>query len=293
MDEQRLEEALDAVKVQAEQLPSKEDLDRSEARSTARLRIMFAGMCLVALALGVIAVFVSFSNIHDISANAAQDALRDSSLKSLQDANGKLIAKGLPPIPEPPAGQTVDQNSLAQAAAALVLADPRFAGLTIADLRRQVEGYFASHPLPEGQKPTTDQVTTAVAAIYAANPPKNGRPPTADEIFQAVSAYCGGDTCRGPRGDQGDTGENGINGTNGKDADPVTPEQIMATVNMYCGQSSKPCASNEPGPSGPKPVSADFEFAPPEAQADACYYVTTYDNEKRILAPVPPALCGG
>lgn len=284
---EELEAALVTVDQQAREIPSKQDIKRTERRSSRNGRVAIVVSMIIAL----LSLVFTGINGHQIADTAAKQALNESSLQSLKEANKKLEAAGLPPVPVPQQiGQAFDANALAQAAAALVLSDPRFAGLTIADLRRQVEGYFASHPLPEGQKPTTDQVTAAVAAIYAANPPRPGRAPTVDEIADAVSAYCAGNNrCRGPVGPQGETG------ATGQPAPPPTPAEIRAQVEAYCADNNKcqgPMGNQGPkGADGPTPTKAEFSY-----YKDHCNWNVTYSDGNILHTPVPDSsestLCG-
>jgi hypothetical protein len=237
----------------------------------------------------VFGVVIGIHNARDNAAIEARTALNDQSIKSLNDANTLLRNAGLPQVPVPQNGDAVTTaNAIAQAAAALVLADPRFAGLTLADLRRQVDDYFREHPLPEGQKPTPDQVIQAVTTICSDGACK-GRPPTPAEIASAVSAYCANDACRGEPGPG------------------PTQSQIDASVDRYCGQSPSPCASTVPGPQGPqgqqgqpgvagqpgrdapRPTGTAGFLTDPET--GDCLYVVPYDDGSQVVARTQPGFC--
>ena len=309
-----VEEALDVIESDSRDRPTKRQV---EAVAKESKKSNHRGIAL-ALIFSILVSIVGYAFARDASrtsaAVATRQTLSESALESLREANDKLIAKGIAPIPLPPDGDPIDANALAQAAAALVLSDPRFAGLTLADLRRQVDSYFRDHPLPEGQKPTTEQVTSAVAGIYAANPPAPGRPPTAAEIAAGVSAYCSDGACKGVKGDAGEIGPTGPAGPTGEPGAPCpstdeackgpkgdgpTPQQIEDAVAAYCGADATRCArEGQPGPAGqngtngtdgsngangqpgtngadaPKAIHANFEMNPPVV--GSCFYVTTY-----------------
>lgn len=237
-----IEGALTDVEVNAKDVPTRADVRRSVDRVKRDNNLAIIICIIIVLVISMASFAIGYFNSKSIAASSAIAALDRQSLQSLKEANDKLIAQGLPPIPVPPSGNTVDANALAQAAAALVLADPRFAGLTITDLRKQVDAYFAMHPLPEGQKPTPDQVISAVSQIYAANPPRPGRPPTPDEIVDAVSAFCANGFC------QGTPGAEGKQGPQGNAAPAVTADEIYAQVTKFCGNNPKSCK----GDAGPK-----------------------------------------
>lgn len=271
-----VEEALNVIAADSTDRPTKRQVENvaREAKRSGH-RGIAAGL-IVAIIISLIGYGYSRVASKDVARFETKVALNDSALESLREANDKLVAKGIAPIPVPADGNAVDANALAQAAAALVLADPRFAGLTLADLRRQVDDYFRAHPLPEGQKPTTEQVTTAVAGIYAANPPAPGRPPTAGEIASGVSAYCAAGACRGEKGDPGvigPTGQPGPTGVTGPPCDPSnlackgpkgepgadaadpTQDQINAAVANFCTSNPNSCAPE--GPKGDQGASGD------------------------------------
>lgn len=315
-------DALDVIAADSTDRPTKRQVETVAAESKKRTHRGIA----TGVALAIIISLLSFGAARvtgkDVAQIETRETLRDSAIQSLREANDKLVSRGIAPIPLPADGNAIDANALAQAAAALVLADPRFAGLTLADLRRQVDDYFRAHPLPEGQKPTTEQVTTAVAGIYAANPPAPGRPPTAAEIASGVSAYCAGGACKGEKGDTGSAGPTGPAGPTGETGEPCLPsnpdcrgpqgptgedaanptqEQIEAAVAKFCTDNPNSCApegppgqngtNGEPGQDAPQPIHADFRLMPD------CRYVTTYlrpngGGEYDITAPVPPEMCG-
>ena len=291
---QRMETALADVEVQTRDLPTRSEVTQAVQQSKRTSHVGIAIASIIAILVATFGVVIGIHNARDNAAIQARTALNDASIKSLNEANDTLKAAGLPEVPVPQNGETVNANALAQAAAALVLADPRFAGLTLADLRRQVDDYFREHPLPEGQKPTADQVIQAVTQIYAANPPapgEPGRPPTPAEISAAVSAYCANDACRGTPGIPGANGTDGRNGENGKDAPPPTQAQINEAVRVYCDDNPTVCKSDMPGPSGPQPTGASFQWDAMVNGSRGCYYVTTYDNGQAIPAKVPDAQC--
>jgi hypothetical protein len=113
---------------QANETVSKKDLDR-EARRRKR-----TGQVVVALSLliSLLSLLVGQLNSQALSDAAAAQSLNTASIDALREANAKLEARGLPPIPVPQPGSEIDVNALAQAAAALALADiktdPEFRG---------------------------------------------------------------------------------------------------------------------------------------------------------------------
>jgi len=113
---------------QARTVPSKRRVDNVERKSK-----LWSKAAVVASA--VIALFslgLSGYNTQDIADNAVKAAVTDQSIKSLEDANAKLSARGLPQIPVPQPGEQIDINGLVSSVSALVLADitrdPRFRG---------------------------------------------------------------------------------------------------------------------------------------------------------------------
>jgi hypothetical protein len=278
----RVETALADVEVQTRDLPTRHEVDRAVTKTKRSSHVAIAISAIIAILIGVGGVVIGYVNAKDIAPLAADSALNKASIKSLNEANDKLRDAGLPQIPVPQNGEVLNANALAQAAAALVLADPRFAGLTLADLRRQVDDYFREHPLPEGQKPTADQVIQAVTTICADGACK-GRPPTPSELSASVSAYCANDACRGEPGTSGRVGETGPG---------PTPAEVDASVDRYCSVADR-CKGDDGrngtnGLDGPKPIDAYFE----RNDSGICQYATVYDNQTIIRATVPTELCG-
>lgn len=277
---QKVEEALSAIESDSRDRPTLAQVERVQEDTKRTGHVLLAIATLIAITIGFVGIVYASENSKDVAALSARATVNDDALKSLNEANEKLIAKGIAPIPVPTDGSgAVDANALAQAAAALVLADPRFAGITVAELQRRVDDYFFTHP-SQG-KPTTEEVTRIVAQVYADNPPKPGRAPTPEEIFAGVSAYCANDACQGLPGKTGPVGPTGPK---------PTPEEIQASVDKYC--SSGACASKEPGPvgpvgpSGPTPTSAEFIRS-----NGSCQYRTNYSNGSTIDASAPDSMC--
>jgi hypothetical protein len=284
---ERVETALMDVEVQTRDLPTRNELDRAVTKTKQSGHVAIAVSVILAFLIGMGGVVIGYVNARDIAPLAADSALNKASIDSLNEANEKLKDAGLPQIPVPPNGEAVNANALAQAAAALVLADPRFAGLTLADLRRQVDDYFREHPLPEGQKPTPDQVIQAVTTICADGACK-GRPPTPGEISASVSAYCANDACRGQPGVNGQPGNIGPEGRG------PTPSEIDDSVERYCSVADRcrgekgESIKGDPGVDGPKPIDGYFE----RNDSGICQYATVYDNQTVIRATVPTEMCG-
>jgi hypothetical protein len=112
----------------ARNVPTKQRVDKVERKSK-----MWSKAAVVAsAALALFSLGLSGWNTRNIANNAAKSAVTDQSIRTLQDANAKLSARGLPQIPVPKQGEQVDLNGLVNSVSALVLADigndPRFRG---------------------------------------------------------------------------------------------------------------------------------------------------------------------
>jgi hypothetical protein len=128
----RIEGALVDLAASAKDLPTKRQVSRVATESRRRSSIAVLLSSLLSAAIALTALGWSSINSHAIADNTAKAAITDQSIHSLQDANEKLAARGLPQIPVPQQGQQIDINGLVNSVSALVLADverdPRFKG---------------------------------------------------------------------------------------------------------------------------------------------------------------------
>lgn len=212
----RVETALTDLTHEVRAVPSKREVREVKRQATLRSNIAVLVSTLIALA----ALGWSGLNSSDIADNSAKAAVTDQSIKSLQDANEKLAARGLPQIPVPAPGQQVDINGLVSSVSALVLADitnnPRFRG---------PEGH-AGVPGDEGPSGRTGEPGKS-----GSNGTRglNGETPvptlsqaghllfTTSAGINDVGSVMGPVGPAGPKGDKGDTGDQGPPG-------PVCPE---------------------------------------------------------------------
>ena len=122
---QRLEEAAER---ENRALATKGQVRRVDKRSSRRSQMVVA----VSLLIAIISVMWSGYNTIQITHNETQNALTREGVESLKAANEKLAAQGLPQIPLPREGESIDADAIAAAAAALmydrIRSDPAFRG---------------------------------------------------------------------------------------------------------------------------------------------------------------------
>lgn len=125
--EELLQDLEGEVTRQVKQTPTQEDLERLRRRSDRNRNIV---LCVV-LAIAIFALFFGWRAMTAQAKNAAADQLREERIKSLQEANDKRAAQGLPPIVPPPSEEG-NVSSIVEAAKAGLLEDikndPRFRG---------------------------------------------------------------------------------------------------------------------------------------------------------------------
>jgi hypothetical protein len=128
----RIEGALVDLAKSAKDVPTQGQVRRAAAESRRVGKIAVLISSLLSAIIALTALGWSSVNSHAIADNTAKAAVTEQSIHSLQDANKQLAARGLPQIPVPPQGQTIDVNGLVNSVSALVLADverdPRFRG---------------------------------------------------------------------------------------------------------------------------------------------------------------------
>lgn len=223
-------EALDEVEQHTRVLPTtptRQDLKRTERRASRSGQL--AVVC--SLLIAILALIVAIQTSTNSARTAANQELDQKSISTLQKANEELKAKGLPPLPVPQPGQSVDVDALAQAAAALVLSnikgDPRFRGV--------------SGPVgPEGAACLPETNPACKGPVGPTGPPgENGKQGQSGEP--------------GPVGPQGQQGEQGPEGPPGPTEGPAGPP-------------GPPGPQGEAGPAGPSgapgkpPTSWKFTF---------------------------------
>jgi hypothetical protein len=192
---------------EAAQAPTKRQVERVERRSSRRSQIAVALSLLIAIG----AVIFSTINSVQIAQTEAKSAITQEGLDNLRDINKDLRDRGLPQIPEPKAGDPVDMNALAAAAAAIVndrvKDDPRFRGPQGRQgepCAPQVPG-CTGPPGPGGQEGSQGQ---------QGPPGAQGPGPSDAQVQDGVSAYCAANpvNCIGPKGDPGVPGPQGERG---------------------------------------------------------------------------------
>lgn len=206
----RVETALADLGTQVRETPTKRDVEH--AKSFTRWFTTLG--VIVSTVIAVVSLSWSGLNSSDIADNSAKAAVTDQSIKSLQDANEKLAARGLPQIPVPAPGQQVDINGLVNSVSALVLADitgdPRFKGHEGSTGRPGEDGRIGRTGEP-GQ-PGTDgsrglNGETPVPSISEAG----------HLLFETSAGINDVGSVMGPAGPKGDKGDPG-------DPAPVCPE---------------------------------------------------------------------
>jgi len=116
-----LEDQLALVEDEVRRVPTKEHVDHVERRVT-RLGKMAV---VTSLIISVLAVAGCVFLAVWVSRNEAQSTITDQAIEDLREANRLRVEQGLPEIPLPGPGETVDANSVAAMAAALLLEDIR------------------------------------------------------------------------------------------------------------------------------------------------------------------------
>lgn len=183
---QQVEELTNDMVDRAEHLPSRARVDRVERKAQRGNTVTIAIVALIAVA----ALLWGAANSRANAETAAANQINAASIDALNDARDQLKAQGvpeadLPPvITAPPPGDKVDINALAQAAAALVLADikndPAYRGAT-------------------GLAGELGKPCDPIANVLCVGP-------------QGIQGIQG---LEGPEGKQGQPGINGNDGTNG------------------------------------------------------------------------------
>lgn len=210
-DPRREEESpLDALAHVIQEQPTKRDLDRTERRAyrTSHVGVAFS------LLIAIVALVMSYFNSSDIAETKVSQKLHASSIAALRQANEKLQAQGLPTLPVPQPGETLDADILSQAAAALVLAqikgDPTYRGATGT---KGAKGEPGKPCLPTTSSCRGPRGT-------------EGRPgEDCDPVIKPA--------CTGPQGQQGVQGEPGTNGTNGTDGNDGTNGRGITKVEFH------------------------------------------------------------
>lgn len=199
-----LEDQLQAVETEVRRVPSKDQVDRVERRS-----LSWSKMAVIAsLIITIISAGVTTWLTIQVAQNTAQQAITQEGVESLKSANEQLRRKGLPEIPLPSAGDRIDPNDLAAAAAAILRADI------------QNDPSFKGAPGDQGAA-CTPQIPgcTGEEGKAGSEGPRgpdgaSGPEPSDERIANGVSAYCSADPtrCIGPKGDPGDPGAKGDTG---------------------------------------------------------------------------------
>jgi len=188
---QAAEDLKQSVEEGVAQMPTRDDVYRVERRAQRRQQVTVAIVALIA----IISLVWGYINSQENAETAAANQINSASIDALNAARDQLKAQGvpekdLPPVVQAPApGQPVDINALAQAAAALVLADirtdPAFRG-------------------PEGGRGADGKPCDPVDNVKCIGPPGD----------------VGKQGPEGKEGPQGKQGEPGVNGANGNDGSP-------------------------------------------------------------------------
>lgn len=179
-------QTLEASAQEAELLPTRDDLRRSNRRSDRNRDITIATVALIA----IIAVAFSYFNSEQIDDLSTATAINTGSIEALDDAREDLRAAGVPESELPPPlvindTEPVDVDALVRATEATILARIRI-----------------------------DEEFRGVAGI----PGKEGRmgPPGITPPCMSEPAQCeGADGLMGPEGPQGPQGPQGIQGDQG------------------------------------------------------------------------------
>jgi hypothetical protein len=198
---------LDAILVEAEQVPKVRQIERQATRRTKVAIIAFAIFCLFVTAW-------SAWNTDKIADTRAQQVVNQQAIDDLREVNRLRAEQGLSQIPLPKPGDPVDASAVAEAAAAIALDqvknDPRFKGpqgQRGAPCVPQVPG--CTGPMgPGGQNGSQGQEGPSGPS---GTPGEPGPGPSDDQVLAGVSAYCTAHpvNCMGPQGDPGEPGAQG------------------------------------------------------------------------------------
>lgn len=271
-----IEQAADALAVVRDRVETKPG--RRESARVAILAAFFVSLVMMGVAIFI--SYAAFSSQQEQQATAAaqraadlKDAqanqrLAQQAYDQAQAANQQLAARGQAPVPVAPPDPNDPTKTVANAAAATVLAGlPPLAKAS--DIGPAVAAYIMAHP----QGPTAAQISDAVGGYLQANPP--------------------------PKGDPGTNGKNGDNGRDGKDgADGRTPTaaDIMAQVDAYCSTRNQ-CQGppGERGPAGTSITSFDGFFANPDRQTGCELRITLFEaatgTTRQDAVMVPAQFC--
>lgn len=213
----RIEGALVDLAESAKDLPTKRQVRRVATESRRRSSIAVLLSSLLAAAIALTALGWTSVNSRAIADNTARAAITEQSIHSLQDANKQLAARGLPQIPVPSQGQTIDVNGLVNSVSALVLADverdPRFRGpegAAGAPGHEGATGHTGEQGKPGSEGPGGLNGETPVPTV------------TSDGHLVFTTSLWVHDlgSVVGPKGEKGDKGDQGEQGPAG----PVCPE---------------------------------------------------------------------
>jgi hypothetical protein len=196
---QAAEEFEQTVEDGVREMPTKADVSRVERKAKRGNQVTIAIVALIAIA----ALVWGYINSQETARVAAANEINYGSIQVLNAARDQLKAQGvpekdLPPIVQAPApGQPVDINALAQAAAALVLADirtdPAFRG-------------------PEGGRGADGKPCDPIDNVLCRGP--GGAP--------------GENGTNGVDGKNGENGTNGVDGRDGEDGEDA-PKAVSAS----------------------------------------------------------------
>lgn len=207
-----LEHKLESIQNEAQHIPTQERMEISERRGRRGAQVGVALSILIA----IIALWLAYNNSTDVARVAATQELNKESLAALRDANKKLEARGLPPLPVPQQGETLDANTLSQAAAALVLAqinsDPTFRGPTGATGARGPSGRPCVPSIPECRGPSGTP----------GQPGQSGTPGQPGQDCDPAQIP----ECQGPGGQPGQPGADGAQGEKGEPGMGFDPQNL-------------------------------------------------------------------
>lgn len=216
----RVENALTDLGKQVRATPSKAEVQ--EVKNKARWQA--ASAVIISFLIALTSLGWSGVNSSDIADNTARAAATEQSVKSLQDANEKLAARGLPQIPVPEPGQQIDINGLVNSVSALVLADiagdPRFKG-SEGDAGSPGEEGRIGHT-GEGGQPGSDG-----ARGQDGDTPVPSLSDSGDLVFSTPFSSVNVGNVVGPKGEKGDKGDQGDLGPAGPTCpDGFTPQKF-------------------------------------------------------------------
>lgn len=226
----KLDDKLIEVGEESGRQSAKERMERVERKTSRAAQAAVAISLLVAL----FSLLLAGWNTLSIAHNEAQNAITQDGLESLKAANERLEARGLPKIPLPREGESINADALAAAAAAIlkddIRDDPNFRGPQGRPgdpCVPQVPGCTGPAG-PSGQNGSEGQQGPMGA---------QGPGPTDEQILAGVSAYCTADPtkCQGAKGEKGDQGVPGPIGPQGSAGPPgiVCPGGMAPVVKGY------------------------------------------------------------